>query len=140
MKLSSNTVKRRKARIEIIPLIDIMFFLLATFVLVSFSMTENKGLIVSLPISKSTDKSTASKQDKDTVTITIMTNGSFALDKKEVNLEQIKLELTQLKRQTNNLKLIVLGDQGSKLQDTISILDLTKELGLESVTLRTKSQ
>lgn len=35
--------QRRRARIEIIPLIDIMFFLLATFVIVSLSMVKTKG-------------------------------------------------------------------------------------------------
>ena len=40
---------RKKARIEIIPLIDIMFFLLATFVMVSLSMVKNEGVSVMLP-------------------------------------------------------------------------------------------
>ena len=41
--------KRKKARLEIIPLIDIIFFLLATFVMVSLSMTKNQGVQVALP-------------------------------------------------------------------------------------------
>lgn len=41
--------QRRRARIEIIPLIDIMFFLLATFVIVSLSMVKNQGIEVQLP-------------------------------------------------------------------------------------------
>lgn len=40
---------RRKARIEIIPLIDVVFFLLATFVMVSLSMIKNQGIRVNLP-------------------------------------------------------------------------------------------
>ena len=40
---------KRRARIEIIPLIDIVFFLLATFVMVSLSMVKNKGIDVNLP-------------------------------------------------------------------------------------------
>lgn len=40
---------RRRPRIEIIPLIDIIFFLLATFVMVSLSMVRNQGLNVNLP-------------------------------------------------------------------------------------------
>ena len=39
----------RRARIEIIPLIDIIFFLLATFVMVSLSMIQNRGIPVQLP-------------------------------------------------------------------------------------------
>ena len=48
MKITS-PVSRKKARIEIIPLIDIMFFLLATFVMVSMSMVKNQGIAVNLP-------------------------------------------------------------------------------------------
>ena len=40
---------RKKARIEIIPLIDVVFFLLATFVMVSLSMVKNEGISVNLP-------------------------------------------------------------------------------------------
>ena len=48
MPISLPNVKR-KARIEIIPLIDVVFFLLATFVMVSMSMVKNQGLQVRLP-------------------------------------------------------------------------------------------
>ena len=45
--------KRKSARIEIIPLIDIIFFLLATFIMVSLSMTKNQGVQVALPTASS---------------------------------------------------------------------------------------
>lgn len=139
MKLTSSTRSKKKARIEIIPLIDIMFFLLATFVLVSFSMTENRGLRVNLPTSKSSDKGGQEKAAKEkSITISILESGAFALDKKEYNLESLKAELLKspLDKET---QVILLGDKESNLQNTISILDLTKELNLESVTLRTRS-
>jgi len=142
MKIKSHRISRKKARIEIIPLIDIMFFLLATFVLVSFSMTENKGLRVNLPVSSISDKENKlNAQDKSTVTISILKSGTFALDKNEISLEELKKELlNKVNVEGENLKLIILGDKESNLQDTINILDLTKELKIEGVTLRTKSQ
>lgn len=140
MKLNTATKSKKKARIEIIPLIDIMFFLLATFVLVSFSMTENHGLKVNLPVSKSSDKPTSSNAQNDqSITITILESGKFALDKQEMDLENLKTELKS-KNLDPKTKIILLGDKVSKLQDTISVLDLTKELKLEAVTLRTKTQ
>src|SRR5437667_960784 len=48
MRLASPVPKKR-ARIEIIPLIDIMFFLLASFMMVSLSQTHMKGIRVNLP-------------------------------------------------------------------------------------------
>jgi len=52
MKIPSSRSQKR-ARIEIIPLIDIMFFLLATFVMVSLSMIKNQGILVQLPVASS---------------------------------------------------------------------------------------
>ena len=45
----ASPIPHKKARIEIIPLIDIMFFLLASFMMVSLSQTHMKGIRVSLP-------------------------------------------------------------------------------------------
>ena len=50
---SSRNGSRKRARIEIIPLIDIIFFLLATFIMVSLSMTKNQGVQVALPTASS---------------------------------------------------------------------------------------
>ena len=58
MRIPSPTVARR-ARIEIIPLIDIMFFLLATFVMVSLSMVKNQGIPIRLPVA-----TTSAPQDR----------------------------------------------------------------------------
>ena len=51
----SSPIPHHKARIEIIPLIDIMFFLLASFMMVSLSQTTMKGMKVRLPIGSSGD-------------------------------------------------------------------------------------
>src|SRR3954470_7776022 len=45
----TSPIPKKKARIEIIPLIDIMFFLLASFMMVSLSQTHMKGIKVNLP-------------------------------------------------------------------------------------------
>ena len=72
MKLHS-PVPHRKARIEIIPLIDIMFFLLASFMLVSMSMIRLAGIKVSLP-----QAATAQPEKKpDFETISIKTDGTI---------------------------------------------------------------
>ena len=51
VKLGSKLPEENEARIEIIPLIDIMFFLLAAFMLVSLSMVNMKSVKVNLPTS-----------------------------------------------------------------------------------------
>ncbi len=135
------TVKaRRKARIEVIPLIDIMFFLLATFVLISLKMTENKGLNVALPKSSTNEsKSTKAAKDNKDITITINSSGLLFLDKTETTLENLKLKLSQ-EQGLEERSLILLGDESSRLDKTIEVLDLAKELKFGSVLVRTKSK
>ncbi len=53
VKLGSKLPQEHEARIEIIPLIDIMFFLLASFMLVSLSMVNLKSVKVNLPTATS---------------------------------------------------------------------------------------
>lgn len=138
MKLSS-IPSRRKARIEVIPLIDIMFFLLATFVLVSLSMTENRGLKVNLPgsqVNESANKSGSKSDDKE-ITLSITKDNTIFLDKKLTDLT----ELDRLLSEDINLidkNFIVLGDESSKLDLTVQILDLAKKHKVKSIVLRTK--
>ena len=67
----SNPITRRKARIEIIPLIDVIFFLLATFMMISLSMIKNQGINVNLP----TARTSASQDRSKSVTITVTETG-----------------------------------------------------------------
>ncbi len=72
---------RSRARIEIIPLIDIMFFLLATFVMVSLSMVKNRGIPLILPAAN-----TGAAQDRqDHVTVSIAETGQLYLDQRELH-------------------------------------------------------
>src|SRR5690606_4101628 len=96
MKISA-PAKRKKARIEVIPLIDIMFFLLATFVLVSMSMTENQGLLVALPESKTNESQVDVTKGKENeplqITVSVLQDGSYALDKQELPYQELEAQL-----------------------------------------------
>src|SRR5579885_2079890 len=83
---------KRRARIEIIPLIDIMFFLLATFVMVSLSMVKNQGIPVNLPAAST---GTAQSRENSTV-ISIRSGGELYFDKQPVTSEQLTAELKAL--------------------------------------------
>src|SRR4029077_12077768 len=97
---------RRRARIEIIPLIDIMFFLLATFVMVSLSMIRNQGINVNLPIA-----STSTPQDrKSYISITVTEKGEFYWDKDPVDLPTVVSRLRQLRQTEADPKVFINGD------------------------------
>src|SRR6202040_4423212 len=76
----SSPIVHHKARIEIIPLIDIMFFLLASFMMVSLSQVHMKGMKVNLPSGQSGE--TQSK--KDYISVSVDSNGNPYFDKEEM--------------------------------------------------------
>ena len=125
--------KKRRARIEIIPLIDIIFFLLATFMMVSLSMIKNQGLSVHLPVASS-----GSTQDRnDVVTITVSETGSYAWNKEAIDPSELTPRLIQLKAAQPEAKLIINGDNRVQLQSVITILNEAQKAGLAKVVIQT---
>src|ERR1700742_2231469 len=93
----------KRARIEIIPLIDIVFFLLATFVMVSLSMVKNQGISVNLP-----SASTGNPQEaKNIVTVTISDKGQLYFDKELVPYEDLPNRLKSLKAADPDVKILI---------------------------------
>src|SRR5271157_2144415 len=80
---------RKKARIEIIPLIDVIFFLLATFVLFTLSLNKSQGLHVSLPEAETT----IPRDPSGTATITVTQEGTMAWNKDPVTLDEFLIRL-----------------------------------------------
>ena len=127
---------RKHARIEIVPLIDIMFFLLATFVMVSLSMVKNRGIPVILPAA-----STSAAQDhKDHVTVSIAETGQLYLDKRELSQEQLVTELRALHEANAELRVFIRGDESARLGLAIAVLDETRKLGITKVAFETRAK
>lgn len=126
--------QRKRARIEIIPLIDVVFFLLATFVMVSLSMVKNLGIPVNLPT-----VATASSMDrKDQVTITIDEHGQIFFNKGAVTLEELRAQLGLWKKNDPDLKVFINGDEKALFGTAISILDEVRKLEITKVAVQTK--
>ena len=125
----------RKARIEIIPLIDIMFFLLATFVMVSLSMVKNRGITVVLPQAASG----TTEDRKDHVSISLSEAGELYLDKQEISQEQLVESLRKLREQNAELKVFINGDQNARLGLAIAVLDQVRRLGISKVAFETRA-
>src|SRR6202012_2675890 len=81
----------KRARIEIIPLIDVVFFLLATFVMVSLSMVKNQGISVNLPAAKSS----APQSRESSVVISVTAEGEVYLNKEAVTIEKLVAALRE---------------------------------------------
>lgn len=135
MRIPAPIVKRRP-RIEIIPLIDIVFFLLATFVMVSMSMVKNQGIAVNLP-----QAATSANQDvKDIVTITVNEKGDVFVEKEKMGIEQMSQQLRLLKANNPDIKILINGDDKADFGKAIAVLDEVRNLGITKVSIRTKTK
>jgi biopolymer transport protein ExbD len=124
---------RRKARIEIIPLIDIIFFLLATFVLVSMSMVKNQGLPIRLPgaaASKALDRGEA-------LILRITQDGTLSIDKHIYAPDQLNQPLAAYQHSHADPKVVIQGDTDVAYGKVIHVLDSVRALGIAKVAVQT---
>ena len=127
---------KRRARIEIIPLIDIIFFLLATFVMVSMSMVKNNGIALNLPAA-----ATGAAQPRDNLTtISITADGSLFLDKQPLTFEQLTAALVILAARGNDAPISLSADVKSEFGTAMAVLDKLRETGLTKVSIETKAK
>lgn len=126
---------KRKARIEIIPLIDIIFFLMATFVMVSLSMIKNEGVPVNLP----TATTAAPQERKESVTVSVMKDGSIFIDKQSVTLEEMKLQLSLWKAKQTDPRVFIFGDQETAFKNMMQVMDTIRSLGITKVAMQTQA-
>lgn len=126
--------QRKKARIEIIPLIDIIFFLLATFVMVSMSMIKNQGITINLPVA-----ATGQPLDR-TVSkiVTVAKNGDVFLDKENLGIEGVSARLKELRIQNQDIKVLINGDEQADFGLVVKILDEIRNIGIGKVSIQTK--
>lgn len=125
---------RRKARIEIIPLIDVIFFLLATFMMISLSMIKNQGINVNLP----TARTSASEDRSKSVTIAVTETGDVYLDKEKISMSVLPQALKELKIQYPDLKVFINGDAKAYFESAIKVLDEVRVAGITKVAIQTK--
>jgi biopolymer transport protein ExbD len=125
---------RKRARIEIIPLIDIMFFLLATFLMVSLSMVKNQGVQVNVPVA-----TTSSNQDlKDYATISVTEAGEIYYNKEMIQPDQLVLYLKSLKETYAEPRIFINGDEKAVFGKIVTVLDEARKLGITKVAIQTK--
>ena len=126
----------RRARIEIIPLIDIIFFLLATFVMVSMSMVKNQGVTVNLPVAAA-----STEQDRtDHVALSVTESGEYYFNKEPLALEQIVTRLRELKATDPDPRVFINGDTKAELGKAIALLDEVRQLGITKIAIETKKK
>jgi biopolymer transport protein ExbD len=118
-----------EARIEIVPLIDIMFFLLASFMLVSLSMVNMKSMKVNLP----TAVTAGSDIKKDIADISVDKTGGVFLDKKPMANNELAQALASALKANPNLRVFISGDRDARHGDVIRALDAVRAAGINKI-------
>ena len=136
--ISGGGVAGKRARIEIIPLIDIIFFLLATFVMVSLSMTKNQGLQVALPGATSAAKLMEPQDQSKALALTITEKGEVYFNKEKLTLQQLPFRLQAFKSAEKDPKVIINGDAGADFRVVVSVLDEVRKIGIAKVGISTE--
>ena len=123
-----------EARIEIIPLIDIMFFLLASFIMVSLSMTQLSRVPIDLPAAATGIPDTKVPPFQ----ITVDSHGILTWDGKIITPTEIT---THLRQQTtpSETRVLISADAESRHKSVLSALDAVRAAGIEKVSFESKS-
>jgi biopolymer transport protein ExbD len=113
-------IPKKHARIEIIPLIDIMFFLLASFMMVSLSQTHMKGIAVNLP---SANSPPPDPNKKDFVSIRVTQGNLIYFDNVPVSGDDVLDRLYKLHEANKDIKVSLSAETLALHGDVIGLLD-----------------
>jgi len=130
-------IPKKHARIEIIPLIDIMFFLLASFMMVSLSQTHMKGIRVNLPSANVPPP--PPNQVKDYVSIRVTEGGLIYFDNQAVMSDDVLNRLYQLHEQNRDIKVSLSAEQLATHGDVIGVLDKIRLAGITKIGYQIKT-
>ena len=124
----------KRARIEIIPLIDVIFFLLATFVLFTLSLNKSNGVSVLLPVSATS----VPRDPAGTVTISVTADGTLAWNKDLVTLDEFLTRLVQFHQQEPDGRILINGDERAFFAQAIYVFDEARKAGFIKVFIETR--
>jgi len=126
--------KKRKARVEIIPMIDVMMFLLVFFVLISLNVIPALVLKTHLPSSASSQE----LKPKSKAVITIGLHDTLQVDGTDTPLNGLIASLHKIKKDGELLNVVVNSDRGVEVQRLVDVMDVLKQGGFESIAIATR--
>lgn len=134
MKVPSGYLGIKKPRIEMLPLIDIVFLLLVFFIYAMLSMAVHRSLQVSLPVS-----SAAQIDTEQSLTVSVRQNGEIFLDNSRISLEELQVVLQDKAQKTTDGKAVqvdLFADEALSYQELYRILDIIRTAGISNVSLQ----
>ena len=134
MKLHS-PLPAKKTRLEIIPLIDVMFFLLASFMMVSLTMTKQQTIGVNLPVAASAQ----SDFKPDMINLGVNAAGDVYLDKDPITLPDLQKRLQERRQINVDTPVYISGDADTRHADMVRILDEVRRAGFTKVAFNVRT-
>lgn len=131
VKLTPRLPAENEARIEIVPLIDIMFFLLAAFMLVSLSMVNLRSVKVDLPTATQSTPQTK----RDFISLSVDKSGIAYLGAKPIGNNELVGLLSTMHQTNDSVRVFVSGDKDARHGDIIRVLDLVRSSGIEKIAI-----
>ncbi len=130
-----NVQPAKKARIEMLPLIDIVFLLLVFFIYAMLSMAVHRGLPVILPTS-----STAKIEKNLILSVTVKADGTIYLDKQRILLENLSQVLARKARENKEVGVLLFADRTLHYQKLFHVLDQIRQAGLSRISLQAERE
>ena len=131
----ASPIPKKHARIEIIPLIDIMFFLLASFMMVSLSQVHVKGIKLNLP----TGLMGQTQSRREYVALSVDKDGDIFYDKVKVDPNEIYSRLVNVHRIAPNAKIFIRGDRDAYHGDILRLIEQVRAAGFYKIAFEVKS-
>ncbi|HEY9771988.1 MAG TPA: biopolymer transporter ExbD [Coleofasciculaceae cyanobacterium] len=110
-------------RINILPMIDVIFAILVFFIVSSLYLTRSEGLPVNLPRA-----STAEVQKTQQITVSLDRDGKLTIDSKPAQIEQLKTEVTKLIEAESNTTVIVNADRSVEHGQVVEVIDRLRQI------------
>jgi biopolymer transport protein ExbD len=129
--------QRKKARIEIIPMIDVMMFLLVFFVLISVNVIPALGVKTQQP---SSSQAQPLKTKDVQVIVTLSKENVIQVDGQNVDLSELVRAIRQKAKGSDQISIIVNSDKGAEVQTLIDVMDEVKKSGLGKISLAARER
>jgi biopolymer transport protein ExbD len=128
---------KKKARIEIIPLIDVIFFLLATFVLFTLSLNKIQSLPTDLPVAGRQDQ--VVKTEDTTVTLQVSEEGACYWNRELITINDVLPRLRQYKEKQGTLaRVLIANDDKARFGAIVRVLDEVRKADINQVAVETR--
>jgi biopolymer transport protein ExbD len=125
--------EKKKARIEIIPMIDTMFFLLVFFMIATLAMTLQRGMPVNLPTASST-----TDKVKEQVSLTLTEDGILYYNKEPIDLHELQPRLSAILQTDPEPTVVINADEQISHGRVIEVMDHVRLSGISNMAIATK--